>query len=231
MDKEVLNNIKEQCEEQYIYYGRLNEYINEVIIDTLNNKIQIKKSKDVKAVMILFGQATRIFRASTILVYQGYQDNAIILIRSLVEATISIGYIIQEDQDGRASKYFENGIKNVNIRKRAEYSKNKQLYKEYKELCNQTHNNYSAISKNIMGNKFNLSETSDNAEFVAIFINACYSYLICTIHEYCDLGTQKILNFGMPKNVLKLVGDFYYSKDPLISTIIKAKIEYIDKLF
>lgn len=51
------------------------------------------------------------------MIYQGYQDTAMILIRSLVEAIINIDYIIQEDTYNRASKYFKNGIKNVNIKK------------------------------------------------------------------------------------------------------------------
>ncbi|MDU1978388.1 MAG: hypothetical protein E6726_08270 [Clostridium sp.] len=43
MNKEVLNDIKEQCEEQFIYYERLDKYVDEVIIDELNNKSRIKK--------------------------------------------------------------------------------------------------------------------------------------------------------------------------------------------
>ncbi|MDU1978389.1 MAG: hypothetical protein E6726_08275 [Clostridium sp.] len=81
-----------------------------------------------------------------------------------------------------------------------------------------------------MGDKFNISETSDNAEFVAVFINACYSYLICIMHEYIDLGRLNIFNFGMPKDFLRLVVDFYYFKDPLITDTVTAYIEFGDTL-
>lgn len=53
-----------------------------------------------------------------------------------------------------------------------------------------------------MGDKFNISETSDNAEFVAVFINACYSYLICIMHEYIALGRLNIFNLECLKMFL-----------------------------
>ncbi len=233
MNEMVFYDIETQCKDQFLFAEKLKEYTQNSIISEINKRNNIKEERKVKelnAIITLFGQATRIYNSSIILIRQGYPDATMILCRGLVEATINIDYIGQKDQYNRSCEYFKNGIKSIKIWKRSEISKNKQLYKEYELLCNATHNNYSAISKNIKGDKFNIGETSDNVEFVAEFINACYSYLICIMNEYFGLGRFNILNLGMPKSVLRLVGNFYYFKDPLITTTIAGYIEFGDKL-
>ncbi|MDK0830158.1 DUF5677 domain-containing protein [Clostridium perfringens] len=204
MNENIRNEIYSSYKEEFDFSTRLLNYVEMNFLSQANNNIiTLNFSKEEQhAIALLTSEGIRLYKASLILISEGYASCAFVLSRSLVEIIFNIDYIIEDENKKykRAIKYLNNK-KLDEVWKRAELSLNKGLYSVYKMLCEFSHENSKSTLRNIIDGKYITGAINDEISGTVDIVNSIFYYLIYILHEYYKIDLSELEKINVPEKV------------------------------
>lgn len=222
MEENIYKVIYDECIEQFEFAEGLIRIVELDVITKINENSQCnKKSKELNNALIYLGAyGIKNYKASLVLVGQGYSICALSTLRTLVEVIFNIDYILEDKAkvNTRAKEYLK-GYNRRTVLERAERSLNKSLYKVYRILCDFCHSNFKGTKINATNGKVSITENADLSKEVATITNSIFLYFIKILIKHNNIKIDFNENLNIPKDVKELY-DFYNTEKDLTNSVL-----------
>ncbi|EOU1570520.1 DUF5677 domain-containing protein [Clostridium perfringens] len=222
MEENIYKVIYNECIDQFEFAENLSRIVELDVITKINEKSQYNKnSKDLNNALIHLGAyGIKNYKASLILVGQGYSICALSTLRTLVEVILNIDYILEDKTKihNRAKEYLE-GFNRKTVLEKAERSLNKGLYKVYRILCEFCHSNFKGTKINSNNGKVSITEDSSLSKEVATITNSIFLYFVKVLIKHYNIKINFNEYLNIPKDIKELY-DFYNTEKDLTDSVL-----------